>query len=89
VHPEGEDDLFYVLQGTMSILIADRWIEAPSGTFVLAPGGVAHDFENRTNRRAGMLNISLPGGFEADMPDIANWFRARAPREARAGVRLR
>jgi mannose-6-phosphate isomerase-like protein (cupin superfamily) len=83
VHPADEDDLFYVLEGTMSILIGTRWIDAPAGTFVLAPGGVPHDFENRTRRRAGMLNVALPGGFEREMPGIAAWFRARSPADAR------
>jgi mannose-6-phosphate isomerase-like protein (cupin superfamily) len=37
-----------VLEGTMSILLDDRWIEAPAGSFVLAPAGTTHDFENRS-----------------------------------------
>jgi len=46
LHPE--DDAFYVIEGTMSFLIGERWIEAPKGSFVLAPGGTTHDFENRS-----------------------------------------
>src|SRR4051812_43621798 len=45
VHPVDEDDLFYVLEGTISFFLGDRWFDAPAGTFVLAPGGVPHDFE--------------------------------------------
>ena len=78
-HSHEEDDLFYVLEGTMSILIGDRWVDAPKGSFVLAPGGLTHDFENRTSERAGFLNISVPGGFEEHVPDIARWFAERAP----------
>src|SRR5262245_66041566 len=62
-HSHDEDDVFYVLEGTMSILVEERWIDAEKGSFVLLPGGVVHDFENRTNKRAGVLNISAPGGF--------------------------
>lgn len=36
-----------------------------------------HDFENRTKKRAGMLNVSAPGGFEEHMPGIARWFAER------------
>ena len=43
----------------MSVLMGDRWIEAPKGSFVLAPGGVMHDFENRSSGRAGVLNFSI------------------------------
>lgn len=89
VHPLGEDDLFYVLEGTLSIFLGDHWFEAPVGTFVLAPGGIPHDFENRTGRRAGMLNIAFPGGFEQNMPGIAEWFRARPAAEARTAVQGR
>ena len=78
-----EDDVFYVLEGTLSFCVGDRWINAKKGSFVVAPGGVKHDFENRTSKRAGMLNVSVPGDFEQDMPGIAAWFRARSPADAR------
>jgi mannose-6-phosphate isomerase-like protein (cupin superfamily) len=73
-HAHPEDDVFYVVEGTMSFLVDDRWIEAPRGSFVLVPGGVTHDFQNRDEARAGVLNLSHPGGFEQHMPIIAAWF---------------
>ncbi|MGH8629101.1 MAG: cupin domain-containing protein, partial [Gammaproteobacteria bacterium] len=60
-HSHAEDDVFYVIEGTMSFLLGDRWIDAPKGSFVLAPRGMTHDFENRSSSRAGILNISIPG----------------------------
>jgi len=77
-HSHEEDDVFYVIQGTMSFLIDGRWVDAPRGSFVLAPGGAVHDFENRSSKRAGVLNVSVPGDFEASMPAIVDWF-ARNP----------
>lgn len=50
---------------------------------MIAPGGTAHDFENRTAKRAGALNVSVPGGFEPHMEGIAEWFRARSPAASR------
>jgi mannose-6-phosphate isomerase-like protein (cupin superfamily) len=82
-HSHDEDDVFYVIEGTMSFLLADRWIDAPRGSFVLAPGGMTHDFENRSDARAGVLNFSVPGGFEANMPGIARWFAEHPPADAR------
>jgi len=82
-HSHDEDDVFYVLEGTMSILLGDNWVDAPRGSFVIAPGGMTHDFENRTDARAGVLNVSTPGGFEAEMPGIAEWFRENPPGDAR------
>jgi mannose-6-phosphate isomerase-like protein (cupin superfamily) len=81
-HTHEEDDVFYVIEGTMSILIGDRWIDAPRGSFVLAPGGVTHSFENRTSSRAGMLNFSIPGDFEPEMPEIVKWFETNPLRDA-------
>lgn len=81
-HSHDEDDVFYVLEGTMSFLLGDRWIDAPRGSFVLAPGGVTHDFENRSSSRAGVLNFSVPGNFETHMPGIAKWFIDNPPGNA-------
>ncbi|MBL8376862.1 MAG: cupin domain-containing protein [Burkholderiales bacterium] len=78
-HSHAEDDIFYVVEGTMSVLVADTWVEAPKGSFVLVPGGVTHDFENRSAARAGMLNFSYPGNFEQHMPSIVDWFRETPP----------
>ena len=83
-HSHDEDDVFYVIEGTMSFLLGDRWIDAPRGSFVLAPAGTTHDFENRSTSRAGVLNISVPGGFEGDMPDIVQWFARHPPQDAGA-----
>jgi len=35
-------------------------------------------FENRTTERAGALNVFIPGGFEAHMPEIVAWYAAQA-----------
>jgi quercetin dioxygenase-like cupin family protein len=81
-HQHPEDDVFYVLQGTVTFLMDDEWLDASAGSFVLVPGGVTHAFDNRTDSRAGMLNVSAPGDFERAMPPIAEWFRARSDADA-------
>ncbi|HEY6527060.1 MAG TPA: cupin domain-containing protein [Cellvibrionaceae bacterium] len=78
-HSHTEDDVFFVIEGTMSFLIGEQWKEAPKGSFILVPGGVTHDFENRGAVRAGILNFSAPGNFERHMPDIVNWFEEHPP----------
>lgn len=80
-HAHPEDDVFYVLEGTMSFFVGDQWVDAPAGSFVLVPGGVTHDFENRGDSRAGVLNFSAPGGFEPAMPAISDWFLQHPPGE--------
>jgi mannose-6-phosphate isomerase-like protein (cupin superfamily) len=81
-HSHAEDDIFYVIEGTMSVLVGDRWVDASRGSFVLVPGGVVHDFQNRGETRAGVLNVSVPGSFEDDMPAIAEWFAEHPPGHA-------
>ncbi len=83
-HSHEEDDVFYVLEGTMSLRIGDQWLDAERGSFVLVPGGVTHDFENRGEVRAGVLNVSVPGPFEPEMPAIAEWFKEHPPGHAGA-----
>ena len=60
-HSHPEDDIFYVIEGTMSVLVGEAWTHATRGSFILVPGGVTHDFENRGETRAGVLNLSIPG----------------------------
>lgn len=82
-HQHEEDDVFFVLEGTLSFFVGGAWLDAPKGSLVIAPGGSPHDFENRTDKRAGALNFSVPGEFEPQMPSIAEWFRARSAAASR------
>lgn len=79
-HSHEEDDLFYVIAGVMSVRVGDDWHACPKGSFVLVPGGMTHDFENRGHVRAGILNFSAPGPFEPAMPGIAEWFAQNPPK---------
>ena len=67
-------EIFYVVEGTMRFLVDEEWLDAPRGSFLRIPAGVTHDFENRSGSRAGALNLFMPGGFEATMPAIVDWF---------------
>jgi mannose-6-phosphate isomerase-like protein (cupin superfamily) len=81
-HSHPDDDVFYVLAGTISVLVGSEWVDADEGAFVLIPGGTTHAFENRGAERAGMLSLSVPGDFEQRMPEIARWF-IEHPRDTR------
>jgi mannose-6-phosphate isomerase-like protein (cupin superfamily) len=71
-HEENEE-LFYVIEGTMTFLVGTEWIDAPRGSFLRIPAGTTHDFENRSDAPAGVLNVFIPGGFEAMMPRLVQW----------------
>jgi uncharacterized cupin superfamily protein len=67
---EANEELFYVLEGTMTFQAGDDFVDAPQGTFLRIPAGVTHDFQNRSAARAGVLNVFIPGGFE---PLVKQW----------------
>lgn len=71
---EENDEVFYMLEGTLSFLVGDKWIDAEKGTFLRIPAKTTHDFKNKTDKRAGVLNFFIPGGFEKNMPSIVKWF---------------
>ena len=71
---EDNVEIFYVVEGTMSFLAGQTWLDAPRGSFLRIPAGVTHDFENRGPERSGVLNVFLPGGFEVMMPAIVDYF---------------
>jgi len=82
-HQHEEDDVFYMLGGTMTFFVGGKWIEASKGALVIAPANTPHDFENRTSKPAGFLNVSVPGDFEPHMEGIAGWFRERSAADTR------
>lgn len=71
---DDQDQVFYVLEGTISMLIGDKWIEAGKGTFIRIARNTTHTFANRTDKKAGMLNFDIPGGFERNLPSMVKWF---------------
>ena len=71
---EENDEVFYGIEGTTSILVGDQWIDVKKGTFLRIPKKTIHDFANRTNEKSGVLNFFIPGGFERNMPSIVKWF---------------
>ena len=76
---DSNEELFYVVEGTMTFLVGEQHVNLPAGTFLRVPAGVMHDFENNTALPAGVLNVFIPGGFESNMPAIVEWFRAKDP----------
>ncbi len=61
LHREMEE-LFYVLEGEVDILVGDRTIKAQAGAFVLVPRSTTHAFTNRGTERARLLVMFCPGG---------------------------
>ena len=58
-----EDELFYVLEGQITVWMDDERNEATAGDVVWLPRGRAHAFRV-DSERARVLGLSLPGGHE-------------------------
>jgi mannose-6-phosphate isomerase-like protein (cupin superfamily) len=63
-------DSFYVLEGTLTVLLGDREVEAEAGSFAAVPPGVRHTFSNRSDGEVRVLNVMAPGGFERYLKEI-------------------
>ncbi len=55
-----DDEAWYVLEGTLAFRLDDQEIEAPAGSAVLAPHGVAHTYWNPHATPARYLLIMTP-----------------------------
>lgn len=75
-HAHPEDHVFYVIEGTVSMVINGEWSHAVRGSYALIPGGTPHNFENHGNVRCGFISLNVPGGFELAIPNIVQWFAA-------------
>ena len=71
---EDNDEVFYGIEGTTSILVGNKWVDVEKGTFLRIPAKTIHDFANKTTENCGVLNFFIPGGFERNMPSIVKWF---------------
>ncbi|WP_217705448.1 cupin domain-containing protein [Peristeroidobacter soli] len=81
-HSHPEDHVYYVIEGQLSVFFDGAWSQAARGSYILIPGGTAHDFQNRGTQPVGFMSINVPGGFEKQMPGIVEWFAANPPGEA-------
>jgi quercetin dioxygenase-like cupin family protein len=69
-----EDELSYILEGTVGVRIGDEIAEAVAGSYVFKPRAVPHTFWNPTDRPARLLEIIVPAGFEDYFAEIARLF---------------
>lgn len=63
-------DMFYVLDGTLTVRVEDDTLELGPGSFACVPPSVAHTFSNPGDDVVRILNLSTPGGFERYMREL-------------------
>jgi quercetin dioxygenase-like cupin family protein len=64
-------DMFYVLEGTLTMRLGDDTRELPAGSFACAPPGVVHTFSNHSDAPVRFLNFNTPAGWERYMRELA------------------
>jgi mannose-6-phosphate isomerase-like protein (cupin superfamily) len=64
-------DMFYVLEGTLTMRLGAETTELPAGSFVCVPPGVVHTFSNPGQTPVRFLNFNTPAGWENYMRDLA------------------
>ncbi len=76
-------DSFYVLEGTLTVRVDDREVEASPGSYACVPPGIVHTFSNRNADPVRFLNLNTPGGWEDYIRDLAASTPADGPPDPR------
>lgn len=63
-------DMFYVLEGVLTMRVGEETCHFEAGTFVCVPPGVTHAFSNTSERPTRFLNFNTPAGWEHYMRDL-------------------
>ena len=79
-------DLFYVLEGTLTIQNGRDTVGASPGTFAYFPPAVVHTFANTSDASVRFLNFNTPAGWERYMRELgAAHAGGRAPTREEVG----
>jgi len=57
-------EIYYVLDGTLSVQLGNKHVEASGGTFISIPPDLVHTVSNNSPDPAEFLLFLSPGGFE-------------------------
>lgn len=74
-----EDELSFVLQGTLWARVGDQEAELPAGSYLWKPRNVLHTFWNPGPEPARILETISPGGFEGFFEQLAVLLQAPTP----------
>jgi quercetin dioxygenase-like cupin family protein len=64
-------DMFYVLDGELTVRLDEETRRLRSGAFVCVPPGVAHTFANDSEEPVRFLNFNTPAGWEVYMRELS------------------
>jgi mannose-6-phosphate isomerase-like protein (cupin superfamily) len=78
-------DMFYVLEGTLTMRLGGETAKLPAGTFVCVPPGVVHTFSNPGETPVRFLNFNTPAGWENYMRDLGAALAKGTPNQEEIG----
>jgi mannose-6-phosphate isomerase-like protein (cupin superfamily) len=78
-------DMFYVLDGTLTMRLGDETTALPAGSFVCVPPGVVHTFSNPGEAPVRFLNFNTPAGWEDYMRDLGAALAKGTPSQEEIG----
>ena len=73
---EALHDMFYVLDGTLTMRLGEETHQLGPGAFVCVPPGVVHTFSNPSAHPVRFLNFNTPAGWERYMRDLGEAARS-------------
>lgn len=65
-----EDEVFYMIDGELTVFLGDQQVSAKQGDTVFLPKGIQHTFRTKTET-ATLQMLSAPAGFEKFMRELA------------------
>jgi quercetin dioxygenase-like cupin family protein len=78
-------DMFFVLEGTLTLRLGEETLELAPGSFVCVPPGVVHTFSNPTDAPVRFLNFNTPAGWENYMRELAAALEGGNPTQEEIG----
>src|SRR5690606_14549050 len=65
-----EDEMFYVLEGELTVMLDGVVSKAPAGTTIILPRNIKHTFWNESGHMARALVLASPAPIEAFFREI-------------------
>jgi quercetin dioxygenase-like cupin family protein len=65
-----EEETFYILEGTVTVQVGGKTVNALPGDIVYLPRGIAHSFKNTGNVDAKFIVIVTPAGLEKFFEEV-------------------
>lgn len=75
-----EDEIYLVIEGTLTVQVGDSLSEVGAGGLVWLPRGIPHTFANRTETQVRTIGIILPTGIEAMFAEVNAYMRSLSGR---------